>query len=192
MKLVVGLGNPGRKYQGTRHNVGFVTLDLVARRNAADPPKNNFEALVAPVTLGGHKSLLVWPQTYMNLSGQSVLVVRDFYKIDSADILVVADDFHLPLGKLRVRAAGSAGGQKGLANILTRLGTEAIARLRIGIGSPPPHMAPMDYVLGRFARAEEPQIDAAIERAAEAVELWAERGIQPCMNRFNAASAAQD
>ena len=192
MKLVVGLGNPGRKYQGTRHNVGFVALDLVARRNGADRPKNNFEAQVAQATLGGQKTLLLWPQTYMNLSGQSVSAARDFYKLDNADILVMADDFHLPLGKLRVRAKGSAGGQKGLANILTRLGSDAIARLRIGIGTPPPPMAPMDFVLSRFTRSEEPQIAQAIERAAEAVELWAAGGVQQCMNRFNAESSAED
>jgi len=147
MKLVVGLGNPGRKYEGTRHNVGFDCLAKLAGRLPAAPVKQKFQGELIEAEIGGERVLLLCPLTYMNLSGGSVLAARDFYKIKENDILVVCDDFHLPLAKLRFRAKGSAGGQKGLADILRRLGTENIARLRIGIGEPPPQWNVADYVL---------------------------------------------
>jgi PTH1 family peptidyl-tRNA hydrolase len=129
--------------------------------------------------------LLLWPQTYMNLSGASVLEARDFYKLNNEDILIVCDDFNLPLAKLRVRPSGSSGGQKGLDNIILRLGTEDIPRLRIGVGPVPEHFNGADFVLGKFTRQEIPEVQQALVTAAEAVGTWARDDIQLCMNRFN-------
>jgi len=185
MKLVVGLGNPGRKYEGTRHNVGFVVLDELARRTSASAAKTEADARWSQAQVGGEKTLLVWPQTYMNLSGSCVLRLRDFYKLENQDLLVVCDDFHLPLGRLRVRGGGSAGGQKGLDDIIRCLGTEQFSRLRIGIGPLPDRWDPADFVLGRFAKNEQPELDLAVVRAADAVAGWAGQGIDYCMNTFN-------
>jgi PTH1 family peptidyl-tRNA hydrolase len=123
MKLVVGLGNPGKKYQDTRHNVGFEVLNELVRRFPGDRPKGRFSGETMDLAVAGQKILLLWPHTFMNVSGKSVLAARDFYKIDDEDLLVVCDDFQLPLGKLRLRASGSSGGQKGLDDCLRRLGT---------------------------------------------------------------------
>jgi PTH1 family peptidyl-tRNA hydrolase len=186
MKLIVGLGNPGRKYQGTRHNVGFLVLDSLESRSASGKRQVEFQAESVGANVGGDKALLLWPQTFMNLSGSSVLAARDFYKLSDADVMVVCDDFNLPLGKLRVRKEGSAGGQKGLENIVQRLGTQQVPRLRIGIGSPPSGRDPADFVLSKFKTDEQTEIEIAIARAADAVEVWAREGIEVCMNRFNA------
>lgn len=185
MKLVVGLGNPGRKYEGTRHNLGFEVLNRLAQRHAAQRPKTAFQGETTTVELSGQKALLLWPQTYMNLSGGSVLAARDFYKIADDDLLLVCDDINLPLGKLRFRAEGSAGGQKGLDDVIRRLGTQRIARLRIGVDSPPERVDAADYVLAKFRKEEIPLAQEAIERAADAVSAWAEHGIQHCMNQYN-------
>ena len=185
MKVVIGLGNPGRKYEGTRHNVGFAVVDEVARRNAASKPKTAFQAELIEAELNGQKALLVRPQTFMNLSGQSALEVRDFYKVADEELLIVCDDFNLPLGKLRFRTGGTAGGQKGLADILSRLGTNQIARLRVGVGPVPPQWDSIDFVLGRFTKDELPEIGVSIVEAADAVVDWAAKGIEECMNRYN-------
>jgi PTH1 family peptidyl-tRNA hydrolase len=202
MKLVVGLGNPGRKYQQTRHNIGFMALDELAMRQGSDRRgsdrrganqpgaarrKSDFQAEVLEIGLAGDKCLLVWPQTYMNLSGSSVLAARDFYKLDNADLLVICDDLNLPLGKLRIRASGSAGGQKGLDDILRRLGTQDVPRLRIGVGAPPPQRDAVDWVLGKFTADEQVEVAIALGRAVDAIEAWAAEGIAVAMNRFNAA-----
>ncbi len=188
MKLIVGLGNPGRKYQGTRHNVGFLVLDALASRHADGKRKSDFQAELVGANLGGDKALLLWPQTFMNLSGASVLAARDFYKLSDADVMIVCDDFNLPLGKLRLRKGGSAGGQKGLENIVLRLGTQEVPRLRIGIGSPPSGRDPADFVLSKFKADEQTEIEIAIACAADAVEVWAREGIEVCMNRFNSGA----
>ncbi len=185
MKLIVGLGNPGRKYEKTRHNVGFEVLDLVATRNAAAPEKEKFNGRVADATIGGQKTLLLWPFTLMNLSGQSVGPAAEFYGVPLADVLVVCDDFNLPSGKLRFRSQGSAGGQKGLDDIICRLGSQEVPRLRIGIGPVPPEWEGADYVLSKFNRSERVVIDDAIARAAEGVECWVTEGIEAGMSRFN-------
>ncbi|MCL6501520.1 MAG: aminoacyl-tRNA hydrolase [Pirellulales bacterium] len=185
MKLVVGLGNPGRKYEATRHNVGFAVVGLLARRCGAGPPRAAFRGEVAEVRLDGERVLLLCPHTYMNRSGLSVLAARDYYKLENQDLLVVCDDFNLPLGRLRARARGSAGGQRGLADIIRVLGTEEFCRLRVGIGQPPAGWDPAAYVLSHFSEEERVEIDAAVERAADAVEVWVTRGIDECMNRFN-------
>ena len=185
MKLVVGLGNPGRKYFGTRHNVGFEILGVLAAKCGLGKAKAAFQGETVEANLAGERALLLCPQTYMNLSGGSVLAARDFYKLPHEDILIVCDDFNLPLAKLRFRAQGSAGGQKGLADIIRRLGTESIPRLRFGVGDLPPGRDPAGFVLGKFTKEEIAQAEPAVTRAADAVVEWARSGIQHCMNQYN-------
>lgn len=185
MKLVVGLGNPGRKYAGTRHNIGFDVLDELARRNAAPASRSMLDAQVADARIGEERVLLAAPQTYMNLSGRAVRQIVDFYKLPLDDVLVICDDLNLPCGKLRLRRSGSAGGQKGLQDIISQLGTEAFARLRIGIDRPHPPMDATAYVLGRFAPQERETIAAAVLDAAEGAELWVRSGSEAAMNRIN-------
>jgi PTH1 family peptidyl-tRNA hydrolase len=185
MKLVVGLGNPGRRYEATRHNVGFIVVGELAKKYSASGLKTRFQGETAEADLDGEKTLLLTPTTYMNLSGASVLAARDFYKIPQEDLLVVCDDLNLPLAKLRVRAAGSAGGQKGLEDIIRRLGTDEFARLRIGIGAPPDGWSWPDFVLSKFTKEEIPAMEQALARAVEAIVVWAHEGVQPCMNRYN-------
>lgn len=185
MKLIVGLGNVGKKYEKTRHNVGFDVLDLVATRNAADSPKEKFEGRAMDVTIGGERGLLLWPHTLMNLSGRSVAAAMAFYQLELGELLVVCDDFNLPLGKLRFRKEGSAGGQNGLADIIDRLGSQEFSRLRVGIGPVPERWDAADFVLERFGPSDRTMIDEQIDRAAEAVECWATEGTAAGMNRFN-------
>ena len=186
MKLIVGLGNPGDKYQQTRHNVGFEVLALLAKEHQALTPRGRFQGETSEATIRSQKTLLLWPLTYMNLSGGSVLAARDFYKIELPDILIVCDDFNLPLAKLRIRASGTAGGQKGLEDVISRLGTNDIPRLRIGIGQPPPGRDVSGYVLSRFTKDEQAEMAATYGRAAQAAADWVEQGAQHCMNVYNA------
>lgn len=185
MKVVVGLGNPGSKYAGTRHNVGFDVIDYLAKAPGVGLARTQFQSLVAETSEAGDKVLLVKPETYMNLSGRAVRAIVDFYKVPVEDILIVCDDFNLPLGKLRVRANGSHGGQNGLRNIQEQLGTDAYARLRIGVRQPGPGEA-VDFVLSRFKLGEKAAIDDAIAKAAEGVLIWLRRGLDACMNATNA------
>jgi PTH1 family peptidyl-tRNA hydrolase len=185
MKLLVGLGNPGRKYEGTRHNVGFRVLDELARRHGQGSPKQAFQGEVVEGRIDEEKTLLLCPHTLMNRSGGSVLAARDFYKIEMTNLLVVADDLNLPLGKLRFRSSGSSGGQRGLADVIQRLGSQDVARLRIGIGAPTHGRDAADWVLGRFAKAEKDEMDVAVMRAADAVEVWVRQGMAVSMNQYN-------
>ncbi len=185
MKLVVGLGNPGRRYEGTRHNVGFIIVGDLAKKYSASGLKTRFQGETAEADIDGERSLLLTPTTYMNLSGASVLAARDFYKIPQENLLVVCDDLNLPLAKLRVRAAGSAGGQKGLEDIIRRLGTNEFARLRVGIGAPPNGWSWPDFVLSKFTTEEIPAMEQAVARAIEAIAVWAHEGVETCMNRYN-------
>lgn len=185
MKLLVGLGNPGSAYEGTRHNVGFEVLENLARRAGSPARRARFQGEAAQASVRGCPVLMLWPLTWMNLSGSSVLAARDFYKIGAADILVICDDFNLPCGTVRIRASGSSGGQNGLADVLARLGTNEVPRLRIGIGPVPAGWKPADFVLGRFSREDREQVGVTIERAADAAEEWAVLGIQAAMNRYN-------
>jgi len=185
VKLIVGLGNPGHAYQDTRHNVGFDVLNLLAKRSGAPPRRARFQGEVAQVSLRGTSVLLLWPLTWMNLSGSSALAARDFYKLEESAMLVICDDFNLPLDSLRLRPGGTAGGQKGLADILTRLGTNDVPRLRVGVGPVPPGWQVTDFVLGRFANDERDRVAVTTERAADAAEEWVARGIQAAMNRYN-------
>ena len=185
MKLVVGLGNPGRRYQDTRHNVGYVILAELARRHGTPPPKAKFHGEVVEAGLGGHKALLLSPTTFMNRSGTSVQEAVGFFKLPSENLLVLCDDLNLPVGKLRIRPSGSSGGQKGLDDIIARLGTEEFARLRVGIGTAPEHWDWADYVLSKFTTEELPKMELAVVRAADAVEAWAREGVESCMNQYN-------
>lgn len=185
MKLVVGLGNPGRRYAETRHNVGFAVLAELARRHATTGPKANFHGEVVEADLDGTRALLLSPLTYMNRSGTSVQAAVAFYKLPLEDVLLICDDLNLPVAKLRIRSKGSSGGQKGLEDVIRCLGSEEFPRLRIGIGSPPPGWEGADYVLGKIPEAERKELDVAIATAADAVVVWAREGIQSCMNRYN-------
>lgn len=185
MKLLVGLGNPGNAYHDTRHNIGFEVLDAMARRAGSPVRRQRFQGEVTQATARGVPILLLWPLTWMNLSGSSVLAARDFYKIGDSDMMVICDDFNLPLDTIRLRPGGSAGGQNGLADILTRLGTTTIPRLRLGIGPVPPGWKPADFVLGRFPKLETDRVGAVVERAADAAEEWVALGIQAAMNKYN-------
>lgn len=185
MKMIVGLGNPGPRYEGTRHNIGFDFIAELKKRNTTGSPKEKFRAEVSECVIAGEKTLLVQPLTFMNLSGEAVLGARDFYKIASGDWLVACDDFALPIGKLRLRAKGSSGGQKGLEDIIRRCGGDEFPRLRIGIGPLPERWAAADFVLGKFTKQEAATAADSIIRAAEAAETWIRDGLATAMNRFN-------
>ena len=184
MKVVVGLGNPGSRYRGTRHNVGFDVVDLLAAGSGVGRPQSRFQAEVAEWRLDDGKVLLVKPETFMNLSGRSVRQALDFYQVPVDNLLVVCDDINLPLGKLRARARGTHGGHNGLRDIQNHLGTTEYARLRIGVGAPD-EKETVDHVLGRFRPGERAVIEDAVTKAAQAVLVWAHHGIDVCMNRFN-------
>jgi PTH1 family peptidyl-tRNA hydrolase len=185
MKLIVGLGNVGRKYDQTRHNVGFEVLNRLAERFGAGQSKDKFDGRLMEARVGDERVLLLWPHTFMNLSGQSVGPTLDFYKLERSDLLVICDDFNLPLGKLRFRREGSAGGQNGLADIIRRLGSEEFSRLRVGIGPVPANWNAADFVLGKFAAAEKDTVEEIVVRAADGAECWVTSGIATSMNRFN-------
>jgi PTH1 family peptidyl-tRNA hydrolase len=188
LKLVVGLGNPGSKYEGTRHNIGFEAVDRLAAGGSGAKFSRKFDGLVAETEIDFHRVLLLKPETFMNLSGRSVAQAARFYKIEAADLLVICDDLSLPLGKLRLRAGGSDGGQKGLRDITSHLGTEMYPRLRIGIGERG-MMDASDFVLSRFRSSERPVIDEALIDATQAVAVWVAKGLEAAMNRFNGPRA---
>lgn len=185
MKIVVGIGNPGEEYAGTRHNVGFDVVDRVAARNRVALERDRrLDARVARTQIGGRDVVLVEPLSYVNLSGQAVARVARERGVEPRDVLVVADDYNLPLGALRLREQGSAGGHNGLRSVIACLGTDVFPRLRVGIGDAPPAGA-VDFVLSRFRPSERPVIEEGIERATDCVETWAAQGPAAAMNRFN-------
>jgi PTH1 family peptidyl-tRNA hydrolase len=186
--LVVGLGNPGREYRENRHNVGFMLLDRLAVRLDLRFTRLQSRALVASGTYEGRKILLAKPQTFMNLSGQAVQGLVRFYKLPLENLLVAHDHLDLPLGTLRIRPDGGAGGQRGMESILERLGTDEFARLRLGIGRPPGQMDPAAYVLQDFSAAEQAILSEMLGRAVEAVLTWLTDGIETAMNRFNGSA----
>jgi PTH1 family peptidyl-tRNA hydrolase len=185
MKLIVGLGNPGRKYEGTRHNLGYAVLVEIAKRLGIGTVKKKFEGELAETFLDGEKLLLLSPTTYMNLSGTSVRGARDFFGLSNDQLLVVCDDLNLAVGKVRLRASGSAGGQKGLADVIRKLATEEFPRLRVGIGQVPPQWDAADFVLSKFNADELPLIEQAVVKAADAVAVWVREGLEASMNRYN-------
>ena len=190
MKVIVGLGNPGAKYAGTRHNVGFAVLEALGRKHQAGKVTRGHEAELAEVNIQGEKVLLVRPQTYMNLSGRSVGSIVKFYKLPLENLLVVCDDLNLPCGQLRLRAGGSSGGQKGLRDIIYHLGSEQFPRLRFGIGRPPGKMDVTTYVLKPFRAEETADVELALAQALTGVELWIREGILAAMNQVNTKSGA--
>ncbi len=184
--LVVGLGNPGAKYENTRHNVGFMTADALAARSGEPIRRVKYHALTSEAVIGGQSVLLMKPTTFMNLSGQAVGEAARFYKIPADHVLVISDDVDLPLGKLRIRKSGSAGGHNGLKNIIQLLGTDQFPRLKIGVGGKPhPDYNMADWVLGQFQGEDKKAIDAAVARAADAVECLLADGIDRAMNQYN-------
>ena len=184
--LIVGLGNPGEKYENTRHNVGFQVVDELAERQNAPVQKLKFKALTNLLTISGEKVLVMKPVTYMNLSGEAVRPAADFYKIPPERILVISDDTALDPGKLRIRTKGSAGGHNGLKNIIQHLGTDQFPRVRVGVGQKPhPDYDLADWVLGKFQGEAKKVMDEAVKRAADAVECILKEGADRAMNRFN-------
>jgi PTH1 family peptidyl-tRNA hydrolase len=183
MKLIVGLGNPGRKYEGTRHNVGFAAVDLLAGRHGVSWESARAEALIGKWR--AENTLIAKPLTFMNLSGQAVLDLLQFYKIDPQDLLVIVDEAQLDLGRLRARPSGSSGGHNGLKSVIGVLGTENFPRLRIGVGRGDARRDLGDHVLARFDPAEQPVIDEAVQRAADAAETFVREQIVAVMNAYN-------
>lgn len=191
MKLIVGLGNPGMQYEKTRHNAGFLVVDRLAqRRMPGELPKGRFSGAVVEGVIGTERCVLLKPTTYMNRSGHSVAQAIGFYKIDpSRDMLVLVDDIALPVGSIRLRAFGSAGGHNGLSDIQRALGTDVYPRCRIGIDATPAFMDQADYVLGRFTPEQWSALEPALDRAVEATGVFIAEGIAPAMNRFNTKAA---
>jgi len=188
-RLVVGLGNPGRRYERTRHNVGFRVADALAQMWQAGPWRSAFGGRLAEADVkrstDRRRAKLLKPETFMNASGQAARQAADYYRVAVEDVLVVLDDMALPLGRLRARPDGSAGGHKGLADVMRAFGTEAVPRLRIGIGQPPEFMDGEDYVLAAFGEDDQSVIAAAIESAAQAVEDWLFEGLAAIMDKYN-------
>lgn len=185
MKIIVGLGNPGREYSATRHNVGFMAVDVLAERWGATGWRERFDAQVAEYRGGGENVLLVKPQTYMNLSGRAVSALINWYKLTAADLIVIYDDVDLPAGKLRLRPGGGAGGHRGIESLFDHLGSDGFARVRIGVGRPPQYMETADYVLSRFTAEEQPLMAEAIKRAADAVEAILKQGLTKAATEFS-------
>ena len=184
--LVVGLGNPGGQYENTRHNAGFLTADELARRGRFAIQRLKFKALTASAELGGQGVLVMKPTTYMNLSGEAVGEAARFYKIPPDHVLVISDDVSLPLGKLRIRTGGSAGGHNGLKSTIQHLGADQFPRVKVGVGEKPhPDYDMADWVLGKFQGEDKKVMDEAVKRAADAVECYLKDGPQKAMNRFN-------
>ena len=185
--LVVGLGNPGEKYARTRHNMGFLTLDLLAEREHVKIDRIKFKATTAQASLGGARCLLLKPQTYMNLSGEAVREAAQFYKIPADHVLVIYDDVSLPVGKIRVRPSGSAGGHNGIKNIIAHLGTDRFPRVKIGTGAPGQDGDMIDWVIGEPSQADRKVLLESFKRAIDAAECIIENGgdCQKAMNRFN-------
>ncbi|SBW12625.1 peptidyl-tRNA hydrolase [uncultured Eubacteriales bacterium] len=184
--LLVCLGNPGDQYEGTRHNVGFQVADEIGERARIPIQTLKFRALTNTCELGGEKVLIMKPVTYMNLSGEAVRQAADFYKVPPERVLVVSDDVSLPVGKLRVRSGGSAGGHNGLKSIISHLGSEEFPRVKIGVGEKPhPDYDLADWVLGKFTGEDKKAVDAAVKRAADAVECVIKDGMDKAMNKYN-------
>ncbi|HWQ11534.1 MAG TPA: aminoacyl-tRNA hydrolase [Roseiflexaceae bacterium] len=187
MWLIVGLGNPGEEYARTRHNIGWVAVNHVARRHGLEFSGKRANARIAEGQIFGQRVALARPQTYMNLSGQAVVGLCQWYKIDPArQLLVIYDDTDLPFGVLRLRERGSAGTHNGMRSIVGQLGSQVFPRLRVGIGQKPPGWDLADYVLARFTREEEEQLPALVERIADAVDTVVREGFTVAMNRYNA------
>jgi PTH1 family peptidyl-tRNA hydrolase len=187
VKIIIGLGNPGKDYERTRHNIGFTVVDALTKRLDGRGLRSRFKAALAEGAIAGTKVVLAKPQMYMNLSGIPVREIVYWYKIDLSDLLVIYDDMDLPLGLLRLRADGSAGGHNGMKSIITELGTSAFPRLRVGIGRG--GGASIAHVLSRFTATEQAEIDAACDNATNAAEMWVKEGLLATMNDVNRSTS---
>ncbi|HDW3055332.1 TPA: aminoacyl-tRNA hydrolase [Bacillus cereus] len=185
MKLIVGLGNPGREYELTRHNIGFMAIDELAKGWNISLNEQKFKGVFGAGFVNGEKVILLKPLTYMNLSGESIRPLMDYYKIDVEDFVVMYDDLDIPVGKLRLRMKGSAGGHNGVKSMISHLGTQEFQRIRMGIDRPKNGMKVVDYVLGRFTSEEIPDVNHSIEKAADACEEWLNKPFLQIMNTFN-------
>lgn len=185
MYLIAGLGNPTREYEKTRHNVGFEAIDILADKAGTTVTEKKHKALYGKGYIGGQKVILAKPQTYMNLSGESIREIADFYKIEPENIIILCDDINLSEGQLRIRLKGSAGGHNGLKNIISHLGTQEFPRIRIGVGEKPRGMDLVDYVLGRFPKEQQAVMEEAYRDAAEAACMMIEDGADAAMNHYN-------
>ena len=190
MYVIAGLGNPGREYEGTRHNVGFMTLDALADKYNIDVREKAFKGLIGKGVIEGNKVILVKPQTYMNLSGESVRELVNYYKVDpESELIVVYDDISLAPGQIRIRKKGSAGGHNGIKNIIANLGTDHFMRVKVGVGEKPKNWDLADYVLSPFTKDERPLVNLAIEHAAKAIEQMLNGDVDAAMNEYNRKSA---
>ena len=184
--LVVCLGNPGPKYEGTRHNAGFMAADALSKKYGAAVNRLRFKSLTGTCPIGGETVMILKPQTYMNLSGDAVIQAVRFYKIPTDHVMVISDEMALPVGKIRIKTKGSAGGHNGLKSIIEKLGTEEFPRIRLGVGAPPhPDYDVKDWVLSVFRNQDAEDMAAAAEKAAEAVECYISEGAERAMNKYN-------
>lgn len=188
MRWIVGLGNPGKEYESTRHNAGFFVIDELARRWNAGIFQSKCKALVAEARLQGEKAVLIKPMTYMNLSGESVRAFMDFYKAELENAIVVYDDLDTEVGRIRLRYQGSAGGHNGIKSIIQHTGTQTFNRIRMGISRPQPGHAVVDYVLTRFSKSEKPAVEQMVADAADAVEFALAHSFEQTMAKFNGRS----
>lgn len=191
MKLIVGLGNPGVKYETTRHNAGFLILDYYANKNGIEIKKIKNKTLVGEAIINGEKVIFIKPQTFMNLSGDSVLSVAEYYGIDNEDIFIIYDDISLPLGKIRIRAKGSAGGHNGIKDIILKLDGDDFARLKIGVSSNGDKDL-VDYVLGNFSKKEFDILKKVAEKSAEIIDSFVKYGVKHCMNEYNSFVVSEE
>ena len=183
--LIVGLGNPGREYRNTRHNMGFLAVDTLSQKWKFAYPKVQSKAIITAGSVNGSKVILAKPQTYMNLSGQAVSGLISFYKIPLDHLLVINDDIDVPFGTIRIRPGGGSAGQKGVGSIIERLGTQEFARMRLGVGRPPGQMTSADYVLQQFSKDEEEFLKNFLEKAGQAAEEFVLNGLNAAMNKYN-------
>lgn len=192
MYIIAGLGNPGSRYEHTRHNAGFEVIDILADRMGICVDEKKHKALCGRGALEGQKVILIKPQTFMNLSGESVRAAADFYKVEPENIIIVYDDVSLEPGQLRIRGKGSAGGHNGIKNIISHLGTQEFPRVKVGVGEKPKEMDLADYVLSRFSKGEQEMMDQAFREAAQAVSAMVGQGMDAAMNRFNGKKKAEE
>lgn len=192
MYLIAGLGNPTKEYDKTRHNVGFSIIDVLADQYRIDVSEKKHKALCGRGAIEGQKVILVKPQTFMNLSGESIREVVDYYKIEAEDIIIIYDDISLEPGQLRIRLKGSAGGHNGIKNIIAHLGSQEFPRIKVGVGAKPPRMDLADYVLSRFSKEEQPLMEDAFKEAAEAAVMMMTEGAEKAMNHYNTKKKKED
>ncbi|MFB6469329.1 aminoacyl-tRNA hydrolase [Cytobacillus sp. Hz8] len=185
MKLIVGLGNPGKPYEHTRHNIGFDVIEQLSENISIPLNQAKFKGIYGMGNVGGEKIFLLKPLTYMNLSGESIRAIMDYYEIDKEDLLVIYDDLDLPVGKIRLREKGSAGGHNGIKSTIQHIGSQEFNRIRVGVDRPKNGMPITDYVLGRFSKDEQEVINTVIKRCADACEAWFQKPFIQVMNEYN-------